>query len=73
MTPVSTTRKFEHVISSEQFDRASLDDIFARADALAGHRDTRLAGRIMATLFYEPSTRTRLRASSRRCSVSAGR
>ena len=52
MTPVSTIRKFEHVISSEQFDRASLDDIFARADALAGHRDTRLAGRIMATLFY---------------------
>ena len=27
---------------------------------LAGHRDNRLAGRIMATLFYEPSTRTRL-------------
>jgi len=53
-------RKLEHVISSEQFDRACLDDLFARADALAGHRDTRLAGRIMATLFYEPSTRTRL-------------
>jgi aspartate carbamoyltransferase catalytic subunit len=60
MTPASTTRRLEHVISSEQFDRESLDDIFVRADALAGHRDTRLAGRIMATLFYEPSTRTRL-------------
>ena len=60
MTPASTTRTLEHVISSEQFDREILDDIFARADGLAGHRDTRLAGRIMATIFYEPSTRTRL-------------
>jgi len=56
----TTLRRLEHVISSEQFDRACLDDLFARADSLAGHRDTRLAGRIMATLFYEPSTRTRL-------------
>ena len=35
MTPASTTRTLEHVISSEQFDRESLDDIFSRADALA--------------------------------------
>jgi len=31
-----------------------------RARGLAGVRDRRLDGRIMATLFYEPSTRTRL-------------
>ncbi len=60
MTLATTPRRLEHVVSSEQFDRELLDDIFARADRLAGHRDTRLAGRIMATLFYEPSTRTRL-------------
>jgi aspartate carbamoyltransferase catalytic subunit len=60
MTPATTTRRLEHVISSRQFTRDTLNDIFARADALAGRRDTRLAGRIMATLFYEPSTRTRL-------------
>jgi len=49
-----------HVISSEQFDRALLDRIFDRASALAGVRDDRLAHRVMASLFYEPSTRTRL-------------
>ncbi len=50
----------EHVISAEQFDRPLLDFIFQRATALAGERDDRLAHRVMATLFYEPSTRTRL-------------
>ena len=49
-----------HVISSEQFDRPLLDRIFERATALAGVRDDRLAHRVMASLFYEPSTRTRL-------------
>src|SRR6202163_2206991 len=53
-------RVLGHVISSEQFDRPLLDRIFDRASALAGVRDDRLAHRIMATLFYEPSTRTRL-------------
>jgi len=48
------------VLSSHQFDRALLEDVFARTRALAGVRDDRLRGRIMATLFYEPSTRTRL-------------
>lgn len=60
MAVAAEPRRLEHVISSEQFDRECLDDLFARADGLAGHRDQRLAGRIMATLFYEPSTRTRL-------------
>ncbi|MBV8302269.1 MAG: aspartate carbamoyltransferase [Candidatus Dormibacteraeota bacterium] len=49
-----------HVISSEQFDRARLDDLFVRAAELDGARNQRCAGQIMATLFYEPSTRTRL-------------
>jgi aspartate carbamoyltransferase catalytic subunit len=49
-----------NVISVEQFDRDLLDSLFARAAALAGVRDDRLAHRIMASLFYEPSTRTRL-------------
>jgi aspartate carbamoyltransferase catalytic subunit len=53
-------RVLEHVISSEQFDRPLLDSLFARASALANERDDRLARRIMASLFYEPSTRTRL-------------
>jgi len=49
-----------HVISAEQFDRELLDRLFRRATALAGVRDDRLAHQVMATLFYEPSTRTRL-------------
>jgi aspartate carbamoyltransferase catalytic subunit len=49
-----------HVISAEQFDRELLDHLFLRAAALADVRDDRLAHRVMATLFYEPSTRTRL-------------
>jgi aspartate carbamoyltransferase catalytic subunit len=49
-----------HVITAEQFDRALLDHLFLRATALAGVRDDRLAHQVMATLFYEPSTRTRL-------------
>ncbi|MFN2591508.1 MAG: aspartate carbamoyltransferase [Candidatus Dormibacteria bacterium] len=49
-----------HVVSSTQFDRSFLDSLFGRAAALTAVRDSRLGGRIMASLFYEPSTRTRL-------------
>jgi aspartate carbamoyltransferase catalytic subunit len=54
------SKRLEHVISSEQFDRPLLDWLFRRTAALEGVRDDRLARRIMASLFYEPSTRTRL-------------
>lgn len=50
----------DHVVSAAQFDRPLLDALFARAAALEGSRGHSLSGRIMATLFYEPSTRTRL-------------
>jgi aspartate carbamoyltransferase catalytic subunit len=50
----------EHVVSAGQFDRTLLDALFIRAAALEGTRGHSLAGQIMATLFYEPSTRTRL-------------
>ena len=50
----------DHVLSAAQFDRRLLDALFERAAALEGTRSDRLRGRIMATLFYEPSTRTRL-------------
>ena len=59
-TITGRTRSFDHVLSSHQFDRSLLDAVFARTRALEGVRDDRLHGRIMATLFYEPSTRTRL-------------
>lgn len=57
---IARTRSLEHVISAAQFNRELLDAIFTRAAALEGTRGHSLAGRIMATLFYEPSTRTRL-------------
>jgi aspartate carbamoyltransferase catalytic subunit len=54
------TGALAHVVSAAQFDRPLLDALFVRATALEGTRGHSLAGRIMATLFYEPSTRTRL-------------
>jgi aspartate carbamoyltransferase catalytic subunit len=61
MTATTTRNQMlGHVISAEQFDRGLLDLLFERATALAGVRDDRLAHQVMATLFYEPSTRTRL-------------
>lgn len=61
MTAAPTThRLLGHVLSGQQFDRPLLEHVFTRARSLAGARDDRLRGRIMASLFYEPSTRTRL-------------
>ncbi len=48
-----------HLLETQQFDRAALKDLFELATAMEGHRDDSLHGRILATLFYEPSTRTR--------------
>jgi aspartate carbamoyltransferase catalytic subunit len=59
--PVDT--RLRHIIESQQFSRELLDELFLRADEMRAnpHRAAgRLQGRIMAALFYEPSTRTRL-------------
>src|SRR5437660_7439412 len=55
--------RLRHVVESQQFSRRLLDELFSRADEMRAepHRAAgRLQGRIMAALFYEPSTRTRL-------------
>ena len=53
-----------HVISAQQFPPALLDELFASADEMGGRlvaaAPPLLPGLVMATLFYEPSTRTRL-------------
>ena len=51
-----------HIVEVGQFDRSWLEELFAAADRLRQlPRDAApLKGRILATLFYEPSTRTRL-------------
>lgn len=49
-----------HIIQSQQFSREKLEKLFAFATTLEKHRDESLKNKILASLFYEPSTRTRL-------------
>jgi aspartate carbamoyltransferase catalytic subunit len=53
-----------HILRVDQFDRASLDHVLTHARSMRHVAETggdsRLSGKILATLFYEPSTRTRL-------------
>ncbi len=52
----------KHIVAVDQFERPWLEQLFQEADAM---RDVPvdaapLRGKILATIFYEPSTRTRL-------------
>jgi aspartate carbamoyltransferase catalytic subunit len=50
-----------HVISIADFSRGEILHIIAKAKQIEAHpRIDLLAGKVMATLFFEPSTRTRL-------------
>jgi aspartate carbamoyltransferase catalytic subunit len=49
----------KHITESQQFDLELIDKIFAIANELEKGTDDSLQGKIMASLFYEPSTRTR--------------
>jgi aspartate carbamoyltransferase catalytic subunit len=60
---MAVTSRLRHVVESQQFSRTLLEELFARAEEIKRepHRFMgRLAGQVMAALFYEPSTRTRL-------------
>lgn len=60
---MAVTSRLRHVVESQQFSRSVLEDLFARSEEMKRepHRFMgRLAGQVMAALFYEPSTRTRL-------------
>jgi len=52
----------KHIVAVDQFDRAWLENLFDEADRMRSVTaiDNLLPGKILATLFYEPSTRTRL-------------
>lgn len=56
-------RDLDHVVSSQQFDRGMLEELFTLADQIedlpSKRRRIMLEGKIMASTFYEPSTRTR--------------
>jgi len=59
--------KGQHILSTKQFDKAGLIELFKTAkkmekvleDAKKGKQSKLLEGRLLATLFFEPSTRTR--------------
>jgi aspartate carbamoyltransferase catalytic subunit len=54
----------DHVVESQQFDRPLLEEVLAVAaemeKVVAAGGNQSLGGKIMASLFYEPSTRTRM-------------
>ena len=54
--------RLQHIISARQFDKENLDKIFEIADRIKQNKFRKdfMSGKIMATLFYEPSARTRL-------------
>lgn len=58
------TRPLRHVLRVDQFERTDLERLIVAAAAMRGVAerggDARLRGRILATMFYEPSTRTRM-------------
>jgi aspartate carbamoyltransferase catalytic subunit len=60
----SQATELRHVVESQQFDRPLLERVFGVAaemeQLVAAGGSQELKGRIMASLFYEPSTRTRL-------------
>ena len=49
----------KHIIESQQFDCDFLGQLFTRAEALAQNPQLICTHKILASLFYEPSTRTR--------------
>ena len=53
----------KHVLSAEQYKREDLEEIFNLADDIKNNSQKyskSIEGKIVATMFYEPSTRTRL-------------
>src|SRR3989344_5071683 len=51
-----------HFVESQQLDKEIIFDIFSKADEFRKNKNygQLLNGKVLATLFYEPSTRTRL-------------
>lgn len=50
----------KHLIESQQFTKELLFKLFKRANELRAFPSSSLKGKVLTTLFYEPSTRTRL-------------
>ncbi len=52
--------KLNHFVESQQIDPVLIFELFKKADDFRVANGDLLKGKILATLFYEPSTRTRL-------------
>lgn len=52
--------KLNYLIESQQLDKDLIFSLFKKADELRISNNQPLKGKLLATLFYEPSTRTRL-------------
>jgi len=52
--------KIRHLIESQKLDIETIFNLFQQVDELRDSIKKPLSGKILATLFYEPSTRTRL-------------
>src|SRR3989338_2023804 len=52
--------KIYHCIKAQQFSKEILFELFKTADILRKNGNNFLNGKILASIFYEPSTRTRL-------------
>lgn len=53
----------KHVLSAEQYSKESLDEVFNLAGKIKANPERyskAIEGKVVATMFYEPSTRTRL-------------
>lgn len=54
-------KKIGSVIDAQQFDRETLEEIFSLTERMEKNfQSFDLSGKIMVSLFYEPSTRTRM-------------
>ncbi len=51
--------KGQNILSTDQFDKESMERLFSRAQEMEKGGSDVMKGKVLATLFFEPSTRTR--------------
>lgn len=57
---MDSLKSIRHIISIKDFSRQQIIDILKLSAQMESCRDNSLSGQVLATLFFEPSTRTRL-------------
>lgn len=64
--------KIKHLVESQNLNKEIIFALFNKADELKNSTENFLQGKILATLFYEPSTRTRLSFESAMLKLGGG-